>query len=89
MSRLYVGNLPFKTSKEDLETMFSEHGNLTDAVIIQDELNKSRGFGFVSFESEEEAKSALDALNDTKVGSRNMEVKIAVLRTERPVKVTA
>lgn len=88
MSRLFVGNLPFFTVKEDLESMFSEYGTLTDAVIIHDDLCCSRGFGFVSFESEEEAKSALDALNGTEYETRKIVVKVAILRTERPLKTT-
>ncbi len=72
-SKLFVGNLPYKVSSEDLEQMFSAHGTVESAVVIMDKFtNRSKGFGFVEMSSDDEAKAAISALNDSEVEGRKM-----------------
>jgi len=76
--RLYVGNLSYNTSDAELRSEFSKCGSVTDVKIIMDrELNRSRGFGFVEFTTEGEANTALQALNGSMFGGRSIVVKIA------------
>lgn len=73
--RLYVGNLAFSTTDEDLRTLFSPYGNVTDArVVVDRETDRSRGFGFVEFANDEEARSAMTALNQHEVAGRAITV---------------
>ncbi len=82
--KLYVGNLPFKTTSDDLKTMFSQHGTIVDAVVISDKFSgRSRGFGFVEMSSEEEAKAAIEALHDTEIEDRKIVVNKARPPKER------
>jgi RNA recognition motif-containing protein len=65
MSKLYVGNLSWNTSDETLREAFSEFGTVTDSIIMRDrETGRARGFGFVTFSSEDEATAAVNALNE-------------------------
>ncbi len=74
-TKLYVGNLSFDTTTQDLETMFAESGTVTSASIIEDrETGRSRGFAFVEMSSKEEAKAAISALDGKEVGGRNLKV---------------
>jgi cold-inducible RNA-binding protein len=74
-TKLYVGNLSFDTTTQDLETMFGESGTVTSANIIEDrETGRSRGFAFVEMSSKEEAKAAISALDGKEVGGRNLKV---------------
>jgi len=60
MKRLYVGNLPYTTTKEDLMSHFGQHGKVTDVKVITDrETGRSKGFAFVEFEHEDDAEAAL------------------------------
>ena len=62
--KLYVGNLAFSVTSEELETLFSAHGTVQSAQIITDrETGRSKGFGFVEMGTNEEAQAAIDALN--------------------------
>lgn len=73
--KLYVGNLSFDTTSEDLEQLFSQHGSVASADVISDrDTGRSRGFGFVEMGTDEEAQAAIAALNDTEVGGRNIAV---------------
>ncbi len=78
MVNLYVGNLPFSTTEEDLRDMFGQHGAVLRASIVIDrETGRSRGFGFVEMESEDQANEAISALNGAVVGNRPLTVNIA------------
>jgi len=70
---IYVGNLSWGMSDQDLENLFAEHGTVTSAKIITDRMtNRSRGFGFV--EMSEGAEKAIEALNDSEVEGRKLVV---------------
>jgi|SRR6476661_8810649 RNA recognition motif-containing protein len=74
-TKLYVGNLSFDTSTQDLEQLFGESGTVTSASIIEDrETGRSRGFAFVEMSSKEEASAAIAALDGKEVGGRNLKV---------------
>ena len=74
-TKLYVGNLSFNTTTQDLETMFAESGTVTSANLIEDrETGRSRGFGFVEMSSSEEAKAAITAFDGKEVDGRNLKV---------------
>jgi RNA recognition motif-containing protein len=80
---LYVGNLPFNTTADDLRDAFSAYGTVTRAQVISDrETGRSRGFGFVEMESGAEA--AIDALNGKDFQGRTLTVNEARAREERP-----
>lgn len=82
--KLYVGNLPFDTTQQDLETAFQTYGSVTSAVIITDRMTgRSRGFGFVEMATEAEAQAAIDGLNNKDFGGRNMTVNFAREREDR------
>lgn len=83
-NKLFVGNLPYQMRDEDLQKLFAEHGNVTSAVVIMDRAtNRSKGFGFVEFETDEEAKSALEKLNESEIEGRKIVVNEARPREER------
>ncbi len=72
---LYVGNLPFSTNSDDLEQLFAEHGAVSSAQVIMDrETGRSRGFGFVEMDNDDEGRAAIEALDGQDVGGRNMKV---------------
>ncbi len=83
--RLFVGGLPFATTSEELEQMFAAHGTVASARVITDrDTGRSKGFGFVEFESDDEGKAAESALNGTELGGRNLTVNQARPQEERP-----
>ena len=76
--RLFVGNLPFSTTADELRALFSQHGNVTDVHIVVDrETSRPRGFAFVSYATDEEAARATEALNGKPMGGRPLVVKDA------------
>jgi RNA recognition motif-containing protein len=80
---LYVGNLPFSTTSEDLEQLFGQHGTVTRAQVMSDrETGRSRGFGFV--EMSDGADAAITALNGNQFQGRALTVNEARPREERP-----
>lgn len=82
--RLYVGNVPFDTTEDDLHKMFSAHGQVVSAKLITDKATgRSRGFGFVEMNTEEEAKAAIEKMNKAKVGDRELTVNEARPRPEK------
>ena len=75
---IYVSNLSFHTSEEDLKNLFSKFGAVTSAKIIMDrETNRSRGFAFVEMSSEEEGNAALSGLNQKEIEGRPLSVSLA------------
>ncbi|KAI7897042.1 uncharacterized protein EV154DRAFT_535404 [Mucor mucedo] len=75
MSRLFVGGLAWSTVDDSLRAVFEEHGNVEECVIVKDrETGRSRGFGFVTFSTAEEAKAAKDALNEKELDGRTIKV---------------
>lgn len=84
-TRLFVGNLSFKLTENDLLDAFSPHGEVMQVRIILDrETGRPRGFGFVTMASEEDAQKAIDALNGQNIEGRPLTVNIARPREERP-----
>lgn len=80
---IFVGNLPWATSDEDLAELFSQYGEVKRAKIVLDrETNRSRGFGFVDMEEEDAAK-AIDAWNSQEYGGRALTVNLAQSRPAR------
>ncbi len=83
--KLYVGNLPWSINADQLRQMFSEFGEITEAVIITDRISgRSKGFGFVTFIEEESAKIAEQNMNQKEVGGRKLVVNVARPREDRP-----
>ena len=82
--KLFVGNLPFTMTDADLNTIFSAHGTVTSANVVIDKFSKrSKGFGFVEFETEEDAMKAMEALNNSEQMGRNIAVKEALPKPDR------
>ncbi|MBD3179570.1 MAG: RNA-binding protein [Candidatus Latescibacteria bacterium] len=72
---IYVGNLPFSTDDQELENVFAEYGEISSAKVIKDRFtNRSRGFGFVEMENEEEADKAIEELNGSSLEGRTLKV---------------
>jgi cold-inducible RNA-binding protein len=85
MYKLFVGGLPFATTDEELKELFSAHGTVSYAKVITDrETGRSKGFGFVEFENDDEGKAAEKAMNGTDIGGRSITVNEARPREERP-----
>jgi RNA recognition motif-containing protein len=84
-SKLFVGGLPYSTTNDDLQNLFAAHGTVASAVVINDrETGRSKGFGFVEFEDDNEAKSAIQALDGSELGGRKIVVNEARPREDRP-----
>jgi RNA recognition motif-containing protein len=72
---IYVGNLPFRSTTDDLERIFGEYGSVDSAAIITDrDTGRSRGFGFVEMSSDDEAQRAIDELNGFEMDGRPLTV---------------
>jgi len=85
MTKLYVGNLPYTTSNQDLQDMFAKFGAVASAMIITDRYSgRSKGFGFVEMENDEEAQKAIAEINGTQMEGRSVVVSVARPREERP-----
>ncbi|MBI4063655.1 MAG: RNA-binding protein [Elusimicrobia bacterium] len=73
--RLYVGSLPFETTEDQLQTMFSAHGTVSSVKLITDrDTGRSKGFGFVEMADEAAAQEAIKKLNGSQLGSRSIVV---------------
>ena len=81
--RLYVGNLSYSTTEEDLAQLFAEAGNVANASLMTDRYSgQSRGFGFIEMATDDEAQNAISLLNGRNVGGRDLVVNEARPRTE-------
>jgi len=84
-NKLFVGNLSFQTTENELQDAFAAHGNVTEAVLMMDRMSgRPRGFGFVTMSTPEEAQKAITAMNGAQLGGRALTVNIARPREERP-----
>ncbi|HEU4434089.1 MAG TPA: RNA-binding protein [Pyrinomonadaceae bacterium] len=82
--KLYVGNLAFQTSSEDLQQLFAQAGTVQSASVIEDrDTGRSRGFGFVEMASKEEGESAISQFNGKEFNGRNLTVNEARPRDDR------
>ena len=82
--RLYVGNLPFNTTEQDLQAMFEAHGTVVSTAVVTDrETGRSRGFGFVEMGDKTQGQAAIEALNGQALNGRNVTVNEARPREER------
>ncbi len=80
---IYVGNLSWSMTDEDLAGLFTEFGTVTSGKILKDKMNgRSKGFGFVEMEDDEAAKAAIAALNETEVQGRKLIVNESQPRAE-------
>ena len=83
--KIYVGNLSYSTSEEDIRTAFSAFGAVNSADVIMDRgTGRSKGFGFVEMSVDSEGQAAIDALNGKEVDGRSLNVNVAKPREERP-----
>ena len=84
MKNIYVGNLPWSTTEDDLRRAFGQYGEVQSAKVIMDrETGRSRGFGFVEME-DEAADQAISALNGQDMGGRGLKVNEAKPRERKP-----
>jgi cold-inducible RNA-binding protein len=80
--KLYVGNLPYNTTEEDLRNLFSQYGNVDNVAVVTDrDTGRSRGFGFVEFADDNEARNAISALSGQEYGGRALTVNEARPKT--------
>jgi RNA recognition motif-containing protein len=83
-NKLFVGNLSFETTENDLQDAFAAHGTVTEANMMTDRTTgRPRGFGFITMSSPEEAQKAIAALNGSQLGGRALTVNVARPREER------
>jgi len=83
MKKIYVGNLPFSATEEQVRTLFEAHGTVNSVALINDrDTGRPRGFGFVEM-PEEEANAAIQALNGTNMDGRDLRVNEATPRENR------
>ena len=83
-TKLFVGNLDFKVTENDLQDAFAAHGTVVEANLVTDRTTgRPRGFAFVTMSSPEEAQKAIDALNGKELGGRALNVNVARPREER------
>ncbi|MBI4714114.1 RNA-binding protein [Candidatus Uhrbacteria bacterium] len=83
-NKLFVGSLPWATDDAQLQELFSQYGEVTSARVMTDKFTgRSRGFGFVEFANEADAQKAVDALDGSTLGGRQIVVNVARPREER------
>lgn len=75
LNKLYIGNLPYSVTNDELNDLFSEFGEIVSATVISDKFSgRSKGFGFVEFAEESAAKEAMEKMDGQDVGGRNLKV---------------
>jgi len=85
MANIYVGNLSYETSENDLRNMFEAHGKVDRVSLIMDRVTgRSKGFGFVEMPNDAEARAAIAALNEMETGGRKIMVNEAKPKEDRP-----
>lgn len=78
MTNIFVGNLPFSTDSSELEGLFARFGSVSRAQVITDrDTGRSRGFGFVEMDSDDEAQNAIESLNGSDFEGRQLKVNVA------------
>ena len=83
-TKLFVGNLSFNTTENDLHDAFSAHGTVVEANLMVDRMSgRARGFGFVTMGTPEEAQKAIEAMNGASLDGRNLTVNLARPKEER------
>ena len=87
MYKLFVGGLPFATTDDELNQLFAAHGTVASATVVRDrETGRSKGFGFVEYENDDEGKAAEKALNGSDLGGRSISVAEARPKEDRPAR---
>jgi RNA recognition motif-containing protein len=82
--KLYVGNLPYSTTEDDLRTMFAQAGEVKSVAVIKDrDSGTSKGFGFIEMGTQEEAQKAISTFDGYSMGDRQLKVNMARPREER------
>ena len=83
--KLYVGNLPFTVDSEKLKELFASFGDIEEATVISDRFSgRSKGFGFVTFSKDEDAKKAIKEMHEKEIEGRAIKVNEAKPREEKP-----
>lgn len=83
-NRLYVGNLSFDASEEDIQDLFGQAGEVAEVVIMKDKFSgRSRGFAFVSMRNPQDAQKAIDMFNEQEFAGRKLQINIARPKEER------
>jgi cold-inducible RNA-binding protein len=84
-TKLFVGNLSFNTTENDLQEAFAAHGSVVEANLMMDRMTgRSRGFAFVTYSTPEEAQKAIQAMHGAQLDGRALTVNIARPKEERP-----
>ena len=87
MVNIYVGNLSYSTTEDDLRNMFEAHGRVDRASVVMDRMSgRSKGFGFVEMPNDAEARNAIAALNEMETQGRRLVVNEAKPKTDRPAR---
>ena len=83
--KLYVGNLSYSVTEDQLRELFAKHGEVKDVVIIKDKMTeRSKGFGFVELSNDAELQQEIDSLNDTEFEGITIKINKARPKTDRP-----
>jgi RNA recognition motif-containing protein len=84
-SKLFVGNLSYRTTEDDLRTLFAQAGTVTSVVLVKDrDTGRSRGFAFVEMSSQVEAQQAINLFDGTQLDERTLKINFARPREEMP-----
>ncbi|MDF1550974.1 MAG: RNA-binding protein [Bacteroidales bacterium] len=84
---IYVGNLHYDVTEDDLKSLFEEYGQVDSAKMIMDKYSgKSKGFGFIEMSNSDEGQAAIDALDGTELKGRNLKVNLAREKSESDYK---